>query len=171
MSQRTVLAALVGGAILAVGTNHLEAQGAMPPARPNAGKILSAEQGEDIGAGMLLKVGPVNTGSKHLFTGFAKLPHAVGIPVHRRGQEETLFIHQGHVTVTLGQRRAQLAPGATVYIPPGTWWGVENTGSEPAIVMFMFGQGEVERCFRKGILHLSPEDSARVERACPFEFR
>jgi len=118
MSWRTVLAALVGGAILAVGTSHLQAQGAIPPARPNAGKILSAEQGEDIGGGMLL-----------------------------------------------------LAPGATVYIPPGTWWGLENAGNQPATVMFMFGQAEVERCFRKGLLHLSPQDSAGVERACPFEFR
>jgi len=170
MIWRTALA-LVGGAILAVATNDLGAQGTMPPARPNAGKILSAQQGEDIGGGMLLKVGPVNTGSKHLFTGFVNMPPRGDVPVHRRGHEETLFVHQGHVTLRLGERRATLAPGATVYIPPGTWWGLENTGSEPAIVMFMFGQAEVERCFRKGILHLSPEDSARMERACPFEFR
>jgi mannose-6-phosphate isomerase-like protein (cupin superfamily) len=171
MTWRRLLTVLVGGASLAIGTRHLHAQGALPPARANAGKILSADQGEEIGGGMLLKVGPVNTGSKHLFTGFVNMPPGGDVPIHRRGHEEALFVHQGHVALTLGERRADLAPGTTVYVPPGTWWGLVNTGSEPATVMFMFGQAEVERCFRKGILHLSPQDSARVERSCPFEFR
>jgi hypothetical protein len=45
---------------------------------------------------------------------------------------------------------------------------MENTGRRPALMLYIFGQAEMEQCFRKMILHLSPQDSARVERACPF---
>jgi hypothetical protein len=82
---RTLLAALLGGVSLSVRTSHLHAQGALPPPRANAAKILSAEQGEDVGASILLKVGPVNTGSKHVFTGFLNMPPGGDVPSHRRG--------------------------------------------------------------------------------------
>lgn len=70
---------------------------------------------------------------------------------------EALFLHQGQVTFPLGDRRAVLAPGATVYVPPSSWWGAENRGSETATMVILSGQPEVEPCFRKGILELSPE--------------
>ena len=121
---------------------------------------------------MLLKVGPVNTGSKHLVLGSLGIPPGSGVPVHRRPRhEEVLFLHRGKVTLTLGSRQAPMAAGTTVYVPPGTWWGVENTGSEPATMLFIFGQPEVELCFRKVVMHLTPQDSARIERACPFAFQ
>jgi quercetin dioxygenase-like cupin family protein len=121
---------------------------------------------------MLLKIGPVTNGSKHLVLGSVNLPPGSGVPVHRRPQhEEVLFLHRGQVTLTLGSRRVPIAAGTTVYVPPGTWWGIENTGSEPAMVLFIFGQAEVEQCFRKGILHLTPQDSTRIEQACPFAFQ
>jgi mannose-6-phosphate isomerase-like protein (cupin superfamily) len=121
---------------------------------------------------MLLKIGPVTSGSKHVVLGSVNLLPGTGIPVHRRLQhEETLFLHRGQATFTLGSRHVPIVAGTTVYVPPGTWWGIENTGSEPAVMLYIFGQAEVEQCFRKMILHLSPQDSARVERACPFAFQ
>jgi quercetin dioxygenase-like cupin family protein len=118
---------------------------------------------------MLLKIGPVTSGSKHIVLGSVSLLPGTGIPVHRRPQhEETLFLHNGQATLTLGSRKVSIAAGTTVYVPPGTWWGMENTGRRPALMLYIFGQAEMEQCFRKMILHLSPQDSTRVERACPF---
>jgi mannose-6-phosphate isomerase-like protein (cupin superfamily) len=169
--------AFLVGAGLAAAVGHLNAQQAAPHPRGQAGIILSADQGQvlirgDDGGAMLLKIGPVTSGSKHLVLGSLTIPPGTGVDVHRRPRhEEVLFLHRGQVTLTLGSRHVPVLAGTTVYVPPGTWWGIQNTGREVATALFIFGQAEVEQCFRKVILHLSPADSARVERACPFAFQ
>jgi len=54
--------------------------------------------------------------------------------------EEVLFLHQGEVKVILGDRKQEVKQGATIYIPPGVWVGIENTGKETASVLFIFPQ-------------------------------
>jgi len=177
ISSRKVRVAFLVGAALTARVGHLHSQRTAPHPQGQAGTIVSADQGQvlirgDDGGAMLLKIGPVTTGSKHLVLGSLTIPPGGGVDVHRRPRhEEVLFLHRGQVTLTLGSRQVRITAGTTVYVPPGTWWGIQNTGREPAMALFIFGQAEVEQCFRKVILHLSPQDSARIERACPFAFQ
>jgi mannose-6-phosphate isomerase-like protein (cupin superfamily) len=82
------------------------------------------------------------------------------IPLHER-HEEALFLHRGQVAVTLGARRVVAEAGTLVYIPAGTWIGVQNTGREPASVVSIFAKGTVEPCFRRLVQRPSPADSVR----------
>jgi quercetin dioxygenase-like cupin family protein len=171
MRLRSFWPAIGLAALVPFGRGYLHAQAAAPH---HGGAIISSNEGELFGRtddGMLFKVGPVNTGSKHLFLGTLTMPPGATLPVHRRPHhEEVLFLHRGKVTFTLGARRAVIDAGTTVDVPAGTSWGIDNTGASPAVVVFIFGQPEVEQCFRKTIMHPNPQDSARIEHACPFQF-
>jgi quercetin dioxygenase-like cupin family protein len=108
ISSRRVRAAVLVGAGLAAAVGRLHAQAARPHPRAEAGTILSADQGlvlvpgDSGGGGMLLKIGPLTSGSKHVVLGSVSLLPGTGIPVHRRPQhEEVLFLHSGQATLTL----------------------------------------------------------------------
>jgi quercetin dioxygenase-like cupin family protein len=120
---------------------------------------------------MRLKVGPTLSGSTHLFLGSEDMPPGTAIPVHRHEvHEEILFVHRGQVTVRLGEREAVAPAGTTVYIPAGTWISVQNAGRDTATVVAVFAQAEVEACFTRLARHLTPADSAAVERRCQMTF-
>lgn len=124
------------------------------PAPAGGGTILAADQGELYYLGRrrsptLIKVDPKVAGSRHLFMLTEVLPPGTGVPVHRHTHdEEILFIHAGTVTVTLGDRQTEARAGATVFIPPNTWIGVQNTGSEPATFLAIFADPSTGDYFR-----------------------
>jgi len=93
-----------------------------------------------------------------------------GRPGQIRGVPPSAIVPWVSRPFTLGARRAVIDAGTTVDVPAGTSWGIGNTGASPAVVVFIFGQPEVEQCFRKTTIRLNPQDSARIEQACPFEF-
>jgi uncharacterized RmlC-like cupin family protein len=120
---------------------------------------------------MLLKVGPTLSGSTHLFLGAEDMPPGTAIPVHRHEvHEEILFVHRGQVAVRLGGRESVAPAGATVYIPAGTWIGVQNVGRDTATVVAVFAQAEVEACFTRLARRLTPADSAALESHCRMTF-
>ena len=147
---------------------------AAPPAPTPAsgGVILAADQGELYHLGQrrsptLIKVDPKVAGSKHLFMLSEVLPPGTGVPVHRHTHdEEILFIHAGTVTVTLGDRQAEARAGATVFIPPNTWIGVQNTGSEPATFLAIFPEPSTGDYFRG--IGRSPGDTRPPPTAAEF---
>jgi hypothetical protein len=61
--------------------------------------------------------------------------------------------------------------GTLVYIPAGTWIGVENTGRQSASVVGIFAEGAVEPCFRRLVQRPSPADSVRLEQHCAMTFK
>ncbi|HEY7460882.1 MAG TPA: cupin domain-containing protein [Gemmatimonadota bacterium] len=125
----------------------------------------------DDGRSMLLKVGPTLSNSTHLFLAAEDMPPGTAIPVHRHEvHEEVLFVHRGQVAILLGEREAVAPAGSTVYIPAGTWIGVHNTGRDTATVIGVFAQAEVEACFTRLARHLTPADSATLERRCQMTF-
>ena len=125
----------------------------------------------DDGRSMLLKVGPTLSGSTHLFLVAEDMPPGTAIPLHRHElHEELLFVHRGQVAVRLGERETVAPAGTTVYIPAGTWIGVQNVGRDTATTVAVFAQGEVEACFTRLARHLTPADSASLERRCRMTF-
>ncbi len=95
-----------------------------------------------------LKVDPVTTGSEHFVMGTAEIPRGSRVPTHRHDMDELIFVHKGTPTVTLGDQKVTVEPGTTIFIPEGTWIGLENFASEPVVFVWTFGHPEFERWVR-----------------------
>ena len=103
-----------------------------------------------IEARVVVKVGPVNTGSQRVAMGTQEMPARYRIPVHRHEhQDEILFIHKGKGTGIVGNERVPLEPGTTIYIPQGVWHGVENTSEAPTEIIWVIAPPGLERFFRE----------------------
>ncbi len=73
----------------------------------------------------IVKVSP-KTGSKSLAMGTQELPTGSRILVHKHERtEEILYISEGHGTLLLEGEPIKVEPDSTVWIPPGTWHGIE----------------------------------------------
>ena len=74
---------------------------------------------------------------------------------------------------------AHAAPaGSVVLLPPRSWVGVSNRGSETATIMFVFPRGSVERCFQfigtapgEARRLPTPQEVAEEQRACQTTYR
>lgn len=115
--------------------------------------ILNAEEGEKLlmsgGRYVLLKATSDGTGAKELMMGTEALPPGSAIPVHSHGgYEEIIFIHEGKVRLTLGDRVVDAEAGATMFVPPGTWHGVEAHNEDQATMLFIFPEPEMADFFR-----------------------
>lgn len=129
--------------------------GKLATARVPAGKptILHAHEGEKLlmhgGRHVILKVTEDGHGARQLFMGTEALPSGSAIPVHsHEGYEEIIFIHEGDVTLTLGDEQVAAKPGTTMFIPPGTFHGVAAAGKDAATMLFIFPEPEIAEFFR-----------------------
>jgi quercetin dioxygenase-like cupin family protein len=96
-----------------------------------------------------IKVDPVTAGSEHFVMGMGDIMPGDSIRVHRHElDDEIIFVHKGSATVTLGDQRVTAEAGATVFIPRGTWIGMENTGGEPVTIVFLFPNTGFEKFIR-----------------------
>ncbi len=94
-------------------------------------------------ASLIIKVDRDNVGSPNFFMGYEEIQPGASIPVHRhRGYDEILFVHRGQGRAILGAREADVAEGATIYIPSNTRVGLRNTGAEPLQLVFIFPHPE-----------------------------
>jgi quercetin dioxygenase-like cupin family protein len=86
-----------------------------------------------------LKVDPQNGGSSHLVFGTEDLPPGGKIDTHKHpGSDEILFLQNGTAKVSLGDEVREVHSGATVFIPANTWVSVNNIGSEPIGLIYIF---------------------------------
>jgi len=82
------------------------------------------------GGSICIKVEP-SRGSGSLSLGTQHLPNGTGIRVHRHfGSDEVLFVLDGAGYGILDDRRTALEKGSCMYIPRGSWHGIENPDSE-----------------------------------------
>jgi Mannose-6-phosphate isomerase len=139
----------------ALGCHHSRADSdsqmsSMPP-RP---VVIPADGGEKRflrggTAPLLLKVDPINTGSRRMVLGSSDLPPGDAIGVHRHLQEdEIIVITRGTARVQLGNRFVTASAGATVFIPQGTCIGVTNVGADTLSNFFVFSSPGFERALR-----------------------
>ena len=98
----------------------------------------------------LLKVSPLNNGSRHLVMGTEELQPNARIQKHKHlEQDEILLIQSGTAHVWLGDRDSEVHAGGMVFIPQDTWISLKNTGKEPVGLVFIFsapGFEETMRC-------------------------
>lgn len=115
--------------------------------------ILGADEGEkllmDEGRYVILKTTAEGQGAEDLLMGSETLPQGSAIPVHsHEGYEEIIFIHEGDVVLTLGDREVAASAGTTMFVPPGTWHGVRASGPGQATMLFIFPEPYIAGFFR-----------------------
>jgi len=95
--------------------------------------ILTADEGDVIG-NHRIKADP-KTGSIRLGVGLQHFTGGNGIPLHMHEKEdEVLFVHSGMGLGVVGSQVRKLSPGTTLYIPQGTWHGIEAGGEEMQVL-------------------------------------
>jgi mannose-6-phosphate isomerase-like protein (cupin superfamily) len=117
--------------------------------------ILAADEGERRvrrtlgGARLVLKVDPETASSPEFVMSMEAIPPGEGIPPHvHPSADEIIFVHQGAGAVELGDRRAAVSSGATVYIPRSTRVTIRNTGTEPLVIVAIFSHTGFEAYLR-----------------------
>jgi mannose-6-phosphate isomerase-like protein (cupin superfamily) len=96
-------------------------------------RILGANEGDVLGSHRL-KADP-QSGSMRLGAGLQRTKGGRGIELHTHGSEdEILFIHSGSGVGIVGDERKNITAGSTLYIPQGTWHGVESQSEEMEIL-------------------------------------
>ncbi len=135
------------------GTEDAQAQLGYDAAKDLVPRVITRQQGEKRmlpdGRFILLKVGPVNSGSSYLFMGYEDLPPGTAIPRHRHEiDEEILIVYRGHVVVTLNEDTVGARAGDAVFLPPRTWVSVRSPGPDTAAIFFVFPRATMEQCFR-----------------------
>jgi len=66
-------------------------------------------------------------------------PSGGQVPWHNQEQEEVYFIVQGTGEMCLGSERTTLRAGQAVYIPPGVFHQLTNTGHAPMTMIYCYG--------------------------------
>jgi mannose-6-phosphate isomerase-like protein (cupin superfamily) len=66
-------------------------------------------------------------------------PNGGQVPWHNQEQEEVYFILEGNGEMCLGEERQIVMTGQAVYIPPGVFHQLTNTGSGPMKMIYCYG--------------------------------
>ena len=70
------------------------------------------------------------------------MPPGTGISVHVHDHtQEILYANEGRGTLILGEERRNVEANTTVWIPPGTWHGVETPDSHMHVLWFVAPPG------------------------------
>jgi len=78
--------------------------------------------------------------AKNFSMGFVTLePQGGQVPWHNQEQEEIYLIVEGHGEICLGAERQSIAGGQAVYIPPGVFHQLTNTGLTPMKMIYCYG--------------------------------
>lgn len=153
-----------------------------------AGLILEKSEGEHRtrrprelsmpASAFMIKVDRRNGGSQKMWLGTEEIPPHGVIQRHRHlDQDEILLIQAGTAHVRLDTEDRDAHAGAVVFIPSGTWIGLENTGSENVSLAFVFsdpGFDDYLRCTSvvtgEASSKLTPDELRECQRQGRFEF-
>jgi quercetin dioxygenase-like cupin family protein len=124
-------------------------------------------------AEFILKVTPLNSGSKHLVLGTEDIPPGGVIPRHKHlEQDEILLIQTGTAHVTLGDKEYDVHAGGTVFFPAQTWVGLKNIGTDTISLVFIFsapGFEENMRCSSVPAGQTAPPINTDELKACAHQ--
>ena len=72
-------------------------------------------------------------------------PNGGQVPWHNQDQEEIYFIVEGSGEMCLGNERRAVEAGQAVFIPPGMYHQLTNTGDDPMVMIYCYGPaGDVD---------------------------
>jgi mannose-6-phosphate isomerase-like protein (cupin superfamily) len=90
------------------------------------------------------------------------------IPVHKHlDNDEVIFIQRGAGIITLDEEQIGVQTGSVVFVPRGTWHGLENSGTETIRMVFQYTPAGFEEYFVENGTPVgeSPKARAREEYA------
>ena len=68
--------------------------------------------------------------------------------IHKHlNNDELIFIHKGQGTLTLDEESIEVKTGDVVFVPRGTWHGLDNTGKENLLMVFQYSPAGFEEYF------------------------
>ena len=72
-------------------------------------------------------------------------PNGGQVPWHNQDQEEIYFVVEGTGEMCLGDERQTMSAGQAVFIPPGEFHQLTNTGQERLVMIYCYGpSGDVD---------------------------
>ena len=78
--------------------------------------------------------------AEHFAMGYVTLePHGGQVPWHNQEQEEVYFVMEGEGEMCLGEERRPIHGGQAVFIPPGVFHQLTNTGDRPLKMLYCYG--------------------------------
>lgn len=86
--------------------------------------------------------------------------------IHKHlNNDELIFIHRGEGTLTLDTETIIVRTGDVVFIPRGTWHGLDNTGSETLSMVFQYSPAGFEEYFVENgtLAGAAPKEKTREE--------
>ncbi len=87
----------------------------------------------------MLKVSPINNGSKYLVLGTEEIAPGGRIRKHKHlSQDEILLIQTGTARVRVGDLEREVHAGGLVFLPQNMTIELENIGAEPIALVFIF---------------------------------
>src|ERR671938_219129 len=66
-------------------------------------------------------------------------PNGGQVPWHNQEQEEIYFVVEGTGEMCLGEEKSEVSTGQAVYIPPGVFHQLTNTGWMPMGMIYCYG--------------------------------
>jgi mannose-6-phosphate isomerase-like protein (cupin superfamily) len=88
--------------------------------------------------------------------------------IHKHlNNDEVIFIHGGEGTLTLGERAIAVKTGDIVFVPRGTWHGLDNTGKENLLMAFQYSPAGFEEYFIENgtLVGMPPKEKTEEEYA------
>ena len=77
--------------------------------------------------------------AEHFCMGYVTLEPAGGqVPWHNQDQEEIYFVLEGEGEMCLGEERSPIRAGQSVYIPPGEFHQLTNTGDRRMVMVYCY---------------------------------
>lgn len=84
--------------------------------------------------------GPSPIQAEQFAMGMVELdPKGGQVPWHNQEQEEIYLVLEGEGEMCLGDERSTLSAGQAVYIPPGKFHQLTNTGDRPMKMLYCYG--------------------------------
>jgi mannose-6-phosphate isomerase-like protein (cupin superfamily) len=77
--------------------------------------------------------------------------------------DELIFIHNGEGTLTLDEELVEAKTGDVIFVPSGTWHGLDNTGKENLIMVFQYAPAGFEEYFIENGTSTGRPDKIRTE--------
>ena len=84
--------------------------------------------------------------------------------VHKHlNNDELIFIHKGEGTLILDEESIEVKTGTVIFVPRGTWHGLNNTGSENLLMVFQYSPAGFEEYFIENGTQEGMPDKIRTE--------
>ena len=77
--------------------------------------------------------------------------------------DELIFIHRGEGTMTLDEQSIEVKTGSVIFVPRGTWHGLDNTGNENLLMVFQYSPAGFEEYFIENGTPLGAPAKVRTE--------